>query len=123
LRALRDLDLELVREDRVLGSDTEPAGGDLLDPAVALVTEAGRILAALARVRARAEAVERDRNRLVRLRRQRPLGHGPARDTAHDRPGRLDLVERHRGARGQELEQVAELDRLAAVDEIREAVI
>ena len=36
---------------------------------------------------------------------------------------RLDLVERDRRAAGDELEQVAQLERLAAVDELRERVV
>ena len=109
LRALCDLDLELVGERRVLGRDAEPAGGDLLDPAVALVAEARRVLAAFAGVRRAAEPVERDRDRLVRLRGQRPVGHGAAGEAAHDRLGRLDLVEQQRLRGGDELEQVTEL--------------
>src|SRR3954463_4674640 len=79
LRALRDLDLQLVGEREVLGRDTEAGRRDLLDARVALVAEARRILAALAGVRLRAEPVEGDRDRLVRLRRQRSVRHRAAR--------------------------------------------
>src|SRR5207302_8364398 len=57
LRALGHLDLELVRVREVARVDPEAAGGDLLDLRAPLVAEADGILAALARVRAAAEAV------------------------------------------------------------------
>ena len=123
LRALRDLDLELVREGEVLGRDAEAAGGDLLDARVSLVAEARGILAALAGVRAGAEPVERDRDRLVRLGRERAVRHRAAREAADDRLDRLDLVERHGLHGGHELEQVAQLHRLAAVHELGEACV
>jgi glutamate synthase domain-containing protein 1 len=122
LRAQCDLDLELLGEGRLLGGDAEATRGDLLDLRVAARPEAGRILAALARVRAGAEVVERLRDRLVRLRRQRAERHAAAREAAHDLLGRLDLVERDR--RGvYRLEQVAQLDRVAAVHERGERAI
>ena len=123
LRALRDLDLELVGERGVLGGDAEARRGDLLDPRVALRAEARGILAALAAVRARAQPVERDRDRLVRLGRERAVRHAAAREAAHDRLCRLDLVERDRLGRRHELEQVAQLERLAPVDERGEALV
>ena len=70
LRALRDLDLQLVGEREVLRCHAEAARCDLLDPRVRFRAEAGGILAALARVRLSAEPVERNRHRLVRLRRE-----------------------------------------------------
>ena len=123
LRPLGDLDLELLGEGRVLGRHAEPPGRDLLDRGVALVAEARGVLAALARVRAPAEAVERDRDRLVRLGGERAVRHGPAREAADDRLGRLDLLERHGWAGGHELEEVARLQGRALVDERREAVV
>ena len=80
--------------------DAEAAGGDLLDPRVALGAEARRVLAALAAVRARAEAVERDRDRLVRLGRERAVRHAAGREARTIDSRRLDLVERHRPAAG-----------------------
>src|SRR5207237_3356427 len=118
LRALRDLDLELLGEDGVLGRDSEAAGGDLLDPAVALVAKARRILAALARVRPPAEPVERDRHRLVRLGRQRPVRHRSAREAPDDRLRWLDLLEPHDRAGRHELEQVPALARLPSVPQL-----
>ena len=78
LRALGDLDLELVRRHRVRGCDAEPPRSDLLDLRVALVAVAGRVLAPLAGVRPRAEAVHRDRDRLVRLGGERAQRHRAA---------------------------------------------
>ena len=122
-RALRDLDLELVREHGVLGRHAEASRRDLLDPRVAVVPEPGRVLAALTRVRACAEAVQRDRDRLVRLRRERAVRHGTAGEPADDGLGRLDLVQRYRSSRGNELEQIARLERSTVVDERGEAVV
>ena len=123
LRALRDLDLQLVGERGVLGRHAEPARRDLLDRGVALGAEARGVLPALARVRPRAEAVERDRDRLVRLRGQRAVRHRAAGEPAHDRLRRLDLLERHGWAGRYELEEVARLQRRTLVDERREAVV
>ena len=104
LRALRDLDLELLGRDRVLGAHAEAARRDLLDLRVALVAESIRVLAALARVRAPTESVERDGDGLVRLRRERAMRHRSARKATHDRRGGLDLVERDRRSGRYELE-------------------
>ena len=82
-----------------------------------------RVLPALPGVRAPAEAVERDRDRLVRLRGERAVRHRAAREPAHDRLHRLDLVERQRLGRGDELEKVARLDRRPLVDERGEALV
>ena len=123
LRALRDLDLQLLGERGVLGRHAEPAGGDLLDRGVALVAEARGVLSALARVRPRAEAVEGDRDGLVSLGGQRAVGHGAAGEAADDRLGRLDLLERHRWAGMHELEEVARLQRHSLVHERRESVV
>ena len=72
LGALRHLDLQVVGVHQVLAGDAEPRRRDLLDRAAARVAVgvrdvARRILAALAGVRLAAEAVHRDRERLVRL--------------------------------------------------------
>ena len=123
LGALGDLDLELVGVRCVLGRDAEASRCDLLDPGVALVAEARGILAALAAVRAPAEPVERDRDRLVGLGGERPVRHAAAREAAQDRLDRLDLVERHGRACRDELEQVARLERRATVDERGEAAV
>ena len=72
LGALRDLDLEHVGVDQVGGRHAEARRGHLLDRraprvAVRVGVRAPRVLAALAAVRAAAEAVHRDRERLVGL--------------------------------------------------------
>ena len=123
LRPLRDLDLELVGAGGVLRRDAEPAGCDLLDPRVALVVEPRGILAAFAGVGAPAEAVEGDRDGLVRLGRQRAVRHAAAREAAQDLLDRLHLLERDRRPAGDELEQVARLERAATVDERGEALV
>ena len=99
LRALRHLDLQLVRVREVVDRDPEAAGGDLLDGratevAVRVRLEPDRVLAALAGVGTPADAVHRDRERLVRLPRDRAEGHRARREALHDLARRLDLVER-----------------------------
>ena len=75
LRALRHLDLELVGVRQVVDVDAEAARRDLLDLRAALVGEPHRVLAALAGVRASADPVHRDGERLVRLARERAERH------------------------------------------------
>ena len=80
LRALRDLDLDLVGVRKVVGVDAEAAGRDLPDPRAPLVpVRVGRVaaavLAALAAVRPGADPVHRHRKRLVRLRGERTEAH------------------------------------------------
>ena len=72
LGALRDLDLQHLGVDQVLRGHAEASGGDLLDLGVLLGAVARRVLAALAGVGTRSQAVHRDRQRLVRLGRKRP---------------------------------------------------
>ena len=68
LGALGHLDLQVVGVDEVLGGDAEPSTRDLLDRrAPGRVVQPLRVLAALAGVGPAAEAVHRDRQRLVRL--------------------------------------------------------
>ncbi len=113
LGALRDLDLQHVGVHQVGGRDAEARRGDLLDRraariAVGVELRAARVLSALAAVGAAAEAVERDRERLVRLLRDRAERHRARREAAHDLARGLDLVERQRLARGHELHQAAQ---------------
>src|SRR5262249_36593574 len=128
LRALRDLDVELVRERAVLGRDTEAAGRDLLDARVAVAVGAarpvpGRVLAPLAAVALAADHVHRDRERLVRLGRERAVRHGAGREPCRDRLDRLDLLERNRLAARDELEQVSQLRRRARLHELAEPLV
>src|SRR3546814_17313734 len=75
LGALRDLDLDLVARAEIFGGDAKAARSDLLDIAVGVVAIGiGAIafarFAAFARHRLGADAVHRDRQRLMRLGRQ-----------------------------------------------------
>src|SRR6202035_720600 len=99
--ALRYLDLQVGAVGQVVRRDADPAGSHLLDraapPVAVLVTlEAADVLAALTAVRATAEAVHCDRERLVRLGGDRPVAHRARREPLDDLAGRLDLLERHR---------------------------
>src|SRR4029077_870518 len=105
LGALGDLDLDLVGLHQVADRHPEAARGHLLDRRAARVAVregdvAARILAALARVRAAAEAVHRDRQGLVRLRRARAEAHRPGGEAPDDLLRRLDLLQRDRLAVG-----------------------
>ena len=89
LRALRHLDLQVVGVDQVVARDAEAAGGDLLDRrplrvAVGQRLEPLGVLAALAGVGLRAEAVHRDREGLVRLARDGAVGHRAGGEALHD---------------------------------------
>src|SRR5690606_10695858 len=123
LGALGELDLDVVGVREVHARDAEAPRCDLLDRAAPLgVEQALDVLAALARVRLRAEAVHRDRKRLVRLARDRAVTHGARREALDDRGDGLDLVDRDRRPHALlELEQPAQrlqLGRLV-VDELR----
>ena len=128
LRALGHLDLDLAAVVQVFRRHAEAAGSDLLDRRARVVAvrprpEAGRILAALAAVGLRADAVHGDGEGLVRLRAQRA-----ERDARGDQPladvgDRLDLVERHRLLDLLEAEQVAQVDRPLFIDRVRIALV
>ena len=80
LRTLGHLDLDVVGIDEVLARHPEASGRNLLDGRALRITvrhrdEALGILATLPRVRLRSEPVHRDRQRLVRFRGDRPIGH------------------------------------------------
>ena len=99
LRTLGHLDLQLVGVRQVVDVHAEAARRHLLDRRAARVAVrvghvARRILTALARVRAPADPVHRDRERLVRLARQRAERHRSGREALDDLGGRLDLLER-----------------------------
>ena len=90
LRALRELDLQVLRAAQVLDRHAEASGRHLLDGAVLLRAEALGVFAALAGVGHRAESVEGECDRLVRLRGKRAQRHRPAHEVLHDRVYRLD---------------------------------
>src|SRR5690606_37577762 len=100
LRALGHLDLDVVGVDQVLCRDAEAPRGDLLDRrahrvAVGERLEALRVFAAFAGVRLAADAVHRQRQRRVRLPRDRAVAHRPGGEALDDFRGRLDLFERY----------------------------
>ena len=98
LRALGDLDLELVGPGEVGRGDAEPRGRDLLDAGVTPATVGsrpvpGRVFATLAGVRRATGTLDPDRERLVRLRRECPDAHGRDDEPPGDRSGVLDRLE------------------------------
>ena len=100
LGPLADLDLDVVGVHQVLAGDAEAPGRDLLDRAAPRVAVrvggvAVGVLAALARVAPAAEAVHRDRERLVHLLADRPVGDRAGAEPLDDRLDRLDLLDRH----------------------------
>ena len=108
LRALGHLDLQLVGVRQIVDVDAEAPRGDLLDLRAALVGEAHGVLPAFTGVRAAAETVHRDRERLVRLARERAERHRAGREALDDLRRGLDLVERDRGPVGPEAQQAAQ---------------
>ena len=90
LGPLGDLDLQVVGVDQVLAGHAEAARGHLLDGAAPQVAvgvgrEAVGVLAALAGVGPPADAVHGDGEGLVRLGRDRAVGHGAGGEALHDR--------------------------------------
>ncbi len=103
LRALGDLDLELLAAGEVGRGHPEAGRGDLLDPGVvAGAVGAGDvpagILAALAGVGGAAGPLDADREGLVGLRREGSHRHRADDEATDDRAGGLDLVDRDRPA-------------------------
>ena len=101
LGALRHLDLHHVGVDEIFRRHAEAARGDLLDRrahriAVRHRLEAVGFLAAFAGVGLAADPVHRDRQRGVRLARDRAKAHRAGGEALDDVLGRLDLVERDR---------------------------
>ncbi len=84
---------------QVHARDAEASARHLLDRTATLgIEQPLDVLAALTRVGASAETVHRDRERLVRLLRDRAVAHRTRVEARDDRGDRLDLVERHRRA-------------------------
>ncbi len=104
LRALGDLDLELVGPGEVRRGDAEAGRRDLLDlRVVALAARRravpGRILAPFAGVRRAAGALDADRQRLVGLRREGADRHRRHDEAADDVAGRFDVGKADGGGR------------------------
>ena len=98
LRALGDLDLELLRANKVGGGHAEAGRGDLLDPGVAPLSVQARrvpgwILSTLAGIGGTAGALHADRDRLVRLGRERADAHGGGNEASSDGSRGLDVSE------------------------------
>ncbi len=99
--ALRHLDLHHVGVDEIFCRDAETAGRDLLDRrahriAIRQRLEAVALLAALAGVGLAADAIHRDRQRGVRLARDRAERHRAGGEALDDVHRRFDFLERHR---------------------------
>src|SRR5215472_5610984 len=149
LRALRHLDLQLIRVDEVLRSNAEASRSDLLDlgaQRVALLhwhidhnsvyarlqslaflyrQVAARILAAFPRIRFPADAIHRDGEGRMRFSGDRTETHCAGREPLHDFGRRLDFLQRHRFWRKLELEEPAQRHQPLAllVDEPRVVAI
>ena len=108
---------------QVHARDTEASRRDLLDRAAALgVEQSLDVLAALARVGLAADAVHRDRERLVRFLGDGAVAHRTRLEPLEDLRCRLDLVDRDRGTLAHlEFEEAAQRHRLGrlVVDQLR----
>src|SRR5208282_238034 len=113
LGALRHFDLKLLRVDKVMAGDAEPAGSDLFDGAVLRIAVgqrnvAVRVLAAFAGVAFAADAVHGDGERLVRFLADGAIAHRAGLETFHDFLNRLDFLDGQRLLRRFEFEQAAQ---------------
>ena len=100
LCALRHLDLHHVGVDEIFGGDAEPPARHLLDGAAHRIAVGHPLVAvgffaALAGVRLAADAVHRDRQRGVRLARDRAVAHRAGGEALDDVDRRFDLFDRH----------------------------
>ena len=127
LRALRNLDLQVVRVDQVIGGHAEARRSHLLDGAAAQIAiriglEARFVLAALAGVGFAADAVHGDGQRFVRFLADRAEGHRAGGKALHDFGGGLDVFERNRRAGRLEIEHAAQHQQVAVllVHDLRE---
>ena len=116
LRALGHLDLDLDGTRQVAAGHAEAARRHLLDGAALAVAVgqrrlARRVLAALAGVAATAQAVHGDGQALVRLLGDGAVAHGAGVEALDDLARGLDLLKRHRLARGGKVHEVAQRDR------------
>ena len=96
LRTLRELDLDVVGLREVEARDPEATRCHLLDRTAPFrVHETVDVFAALAGVGLAADAVHRDRQRLVRFLRNRAVAHRAGLEALDDRRDRLDLIDRN----------------------------
>ena len=115
LGALRHLDLDLLAVVQVVGGDAEAARSHLLDRRTGVVAVGvGEValgaFAAFAGIRLGADAVHGDRQRLVRLRRQRAERDPRRHQAAADVGDRLHFLQRRRLGGAAEIEEVAHAD-------------
>ena len=91
-RALRDLDLQLLRIHEIVTGNSESSRSNLLDGAVARIAITLRIFATFARVALAADAIHRNCDRLVRFLANRTVRHRAGFETLDDRFRRLNLL-------------------------------
>ncbi len=97
---MRNLDLQLVRVRQIPDRDAEPARRDLLDRRPLRITVGERleslgIFTPFAGIRLAANPVHRDRQRLVRLGRDRSEAHGAGAESFDDFARFLDFFDRN----------------------------
>jgi len=106
LGTLRHLDLQISGIAQVLRGHAEATGGHLLDRGAALrIVQPLGILATLTGVRASAQPVHRDGERLVSLQADRAVTHRAGAEPLHDGRDRLDLIDIDRRGSGLQLQQ------------------
>ena len=113
LRALRHLDLKLLRVDEIIARHTKASARDLFDRGILRVAVrfqniARRVFAAFAGVAASAEAVHRHGERFVRLLRDRAVTHRARLETLHNVLDGFNLFERNRSLDKFEIQQAAQ---------------
>ncbi len=97
LGTLSHLDLNLFGVGQVVAGHAETARGYLFDGthapvAVVILDESALVLAAFAAVALAANAVHRDRERLMRFTADRAIAHGTSLETLDDLSPRLDFI-------------------------------
>ena len=109
LGALCDLDLKHFGVDQIFGRHAEAAGGNLFDLRDLAGAVAQRVFAAFARIAAAADAVHRNRQRLMRFGRQRAEAHRRGVEAFENGFDRFHRFERYCGGlRCVEREQIAQ---------------
>ncbi|MNI29076.1 hypothetical protein D3C73_828810 [compost metagenome] len=108
LGALGNLDLQHFGVDQVFGGDAEAARGHLLDLAALVGAIARRVFATFAGIAAAAEAVHRNRQRLMCLGRERTEADRCGIEAREQLAGRCDVVQGCRRRRRHQLQQIAQ---------------
>src|SRR5581483_9628678 len=120
LSPLGHFDLQFVGVDEVVGGDSEPSGGDLLDGAAAEIAiriwlEARLVFPALSGVGAASDAVHGNGESFVGFLTDGAEGHGAGGEALDDFFRGLDFVERDWFRGGFDLEQAAKSAELAVL--------